>query len=197
MFSISRASRTCLSQRQCISKFHASSAKKGKSKSVTTAKKEKSIASPKVGQSTSIVIISHMIQEAGSNIEVEESQKEYKSRIEFFLENLDASGRSPDLEDLKVLKPSQPSGPGSLTYAQEYNDATKRVMRAFTISQMSQLLNQLNYGDKLPGNQRALVRILLERSWGWIPPELVTKKKVQQHDMESKRERYLERMTPY
>ncbi|CAG8723745.1 2183_t:CDS:2, partial [Acaulospora colombiana] len=142
MFSVSRASRACLFCKQYTSRFYASSTNKGKSKLVTTSKKAP-IGNPQGPVSS--------VEEEGV------PKKDYKSRIESFLEELDASSKPPGLDDLKALQPSQPSGPGSSTYSQEYNDAVKK---------------------------RALVRILMEKSWGWVPPEVIKREKAHQQDME-------------
>lgn len=62
--------------------------------------------------------------------------------------------------------------PQGANYAQGYDEALKRVMRAFRGPQLIQLANQLGFDDKLPQTQREIAQILLEKSWDWEPPYL-------------------------
>jgi hypothetical protein len=110
----------------------------------------------------------------------------YKSRIESFLEDLDASPKAPTLEDLYSMKPGPPVGPEFPNYAQEYDAALKRVTRAFRPPQLIALANMSGYDDMLPQNHREITQILLERSWNWPPPHIVEQQAKEQVDVVTK-----------
>jgi len=110
-------------------------------------------------------------------------RKPYKSRIESFLEDLDASS-APTLEDLQSMKPVVT--PKDTDYAQGYEQALKRVMRAFRGPQLIQLANQLGFSDKLPQTQREIAQILLEKSWDWEPPHIAERKAKRETELTQK-----------
>ncbi|KAG8834245.1 hypothetical protein FRC17_009321 [Serendipita sp. 399] len=101
----------------------------------------------------------------------------HKSRIEEFLEELDTSREDgPSLDDLLDMKPAPPAGPGSATYAEEYENGLKRVLRAFKTGQMPKLVNKAGYtGERLP-NSRDMAQFLIEKSWDWPPPHEVKRR---------------------
>jgi hypothetical protein len=83
---------------------------------------------------------------------------------------MDASPAEPTPQDLLNLKPEISAPIESAEYANAYKSGLRRVSRAFTYGQMTQLANLLRLEGRLPGTSRQLAAILLERSWGWINP---------------------------
>lgn len=73
------------------------------------------------------------------------------------------------------MKPTAPAGPDSPNYEQEYNLAVKKVMAAFKKDQLLEFINKLKVEGKLPIGQRKLVQILLDKSWGWVSPDIVNR----------------------
>lgn len=103
--------------------------------------------------------------------------KPYKSRIEAFLQDLDVRAKQgPSLQDFENMKPVSSAGPQSVGYRQEYDQATKRIIRAFQSSQLIELVNLSGYEGKIPMTSRELVEILLDRVWEWPLPEDVAKR---------------------
>ena len=62
-----------------------------------------------------------------------------------------------------------------MDYRQEYDQANKRIVRAFQGSQLIELVNLSGYEGKIPLTSRELVEILLDRVWRWPLPDQVAK----------------------
>jgi hypothetical protein len=93
--------------------------------------------------------------------------------LEEFLDELDTSHSTPTLDEVLNLKPTglvNPVGPGSRNYAEEYEVAVKKVLRAFSSQQIRGFLNILKFNDRLPTTRRGMVQILLQRAWDWPSP---------------------------
>lgn len=101
--------------------------------------------------------------------------KSYKSRIEAFLEDLDASSKRPTLQDLYNMKPSYAVDFEDASYEQEYQGALKKVMNAFKNDQMLEFINALKHEGKLPTSRRGITEVLLDKSWGWATPHKAKK----------------------
>ncbi|KIM30522.1 hypothetical protein M408DRAFT_328092 [Serendipita vermifera MAFF 305830] len=161
MFPVARSSRICLShiRHTTVRKLCASTAV---AKSTTPKTKKSKSTQPSESENINEDITSKPT-----------ARKPYKSRIESFLEDLDASS-APTLDDLHSMKPAK--RPVGDSYAEAYDQALKRVMRAFRGPQLIQLVNQIGFGDKLPQTQREIAEILLEKSWEWAPPHVVERR---------------------
>jgi hypothetical protein len=180
MLPLARASRVCIFCLHFPVRFYASSPaatgrKAGRKSAAAKATKEvfKSDTVVRFGPGKFLYLVTYDSQQDKPILEEGQAQdKSYKSRIEAFLEDLDASSKRPTLQDLFNMKPSYLVNFDDSGYETEYQAAIKRVTNAFKSDQILEFLNGLKYEGKLPSTRRERTEILLEKSWGWAPPHV-------------------------